>query len=169
MLALFGGVHIHGVLPQDAGAAVHHEEIVAVFDTELLRFRLVFDAGYFHEIEEVIAGGAQDAGSKLREEEKELWNDVVDVLSGRNSSLSSLRGAPRVSRVRGGREEITSIERILGFVFGFDAEVFDKRCDTSSANIRDDREREKRAEVRLGGHLGHKRREECMDVFGREV
>ena len=169
MLALFGGVHIHGVLSQDARAAVYHEEVIAVFDTELLRFRLVFDARHFHEIEEVIAGGAQDAGSKLREEQKELWNDIVDVLPRRNSSLSSLRGAPRVSRVRGGREEITSIERVLSFVFGFDAEIFDKRRDTSSANIRDDREWEKCAEVRLGGHLGHKRREERVNVFEREI
>ena len=77
VLAFLCGVHVHRVLPQDARSAVYHEEIIAVFDIELSCDCFILDAGHFHEIEEMIAGGAQNAGAELCQEEKERRDNIV--------------------------------------------------------------------------------------------
>ena len=79
MLALLGGVHVHRVLAEDARSAVHHEEILTLLHTELLRKDGVLDVGDLHEVEEMVARGAEDARAELREKEEERGDDVLHV------------------------------------------------------------------------------------------
>lgn len=136
MLAFLRGVHIHSILSQDARTAMHHEEIVAIFDTELRCLVTVFNASHFHKIEEVIAGGAEDTGAKLREEEEEFRNNMVDILSGELAV-----------------EEIASVERVFGFVDCLDTEVLDEWLDALPADVGDDMEGEECTEIGFGRHF----------------
>ena len=112
---------------------MHHEEIIAVFDAELLRLCLVLDARHFHKIEKMIAGGSQDSGTKLREKKKKLRNDMIDILPGELMV-----------------KEVAPIERVFGFVLSFDVEVFDERRDALSTDVGDDMEGEESTEVGFG-------------------
>jgi hypothetical protein len=66
----------------------------------------------------VVACRAKDTRTKLSKKEKEWRENMEDIPEGRFV-----------------REKIASIERVFGLVLGFDAKMFDERCDTTAADI----------------------------------
>src|SRR3989338_10835381 len=152
VFAFFGGIHIHRVLAQDAGTAVHHKDILAFGEIEFFGCFLVNDIGDFHQIEKMVAGRAQNTSADLCEKKKQFGDGIEDVLA-RYLTL----------------EKITPLETVGGFMLRLYSNLFDNRCDSLSADVDNDGEGEIRTDEFLGWHDLYQSLEEFLQFFGSNI
>src|SRR3989338_2581797 len=153
VFAFFGGIHIHRVLTQDTGAAVHHKNVLTLRKIELSGRFFIDNIGDFHQIKEMIASRPQNAGADLREEKKQLGDDIENI-------LGCYRRFP---------EEIAPFDTVYSLVFGLYSQVFDEWRYALAADIHDNSEGEVGADEFLGWHDLYQSLEEFLQFFGSNI